>query len=80
METLGCRYNKDQTGLFLRGRIPDNIDSCTTLTDNILENVHIFITPGIIFGKNGNRYIRISLCADEKTLLKAKERVEAYEL
>jgi len=80
METLGCRYNKDQTGLFLWGRIPDNIDSCTTLTDNILEKAHIFITPGIIFGKNGNRYIRISLCADEKTLLKAKERVEAYEL
>ena len=80
METLGCRYNKDQTGLFLWGRIPDYIDSCTTLTDNILEKAHIFITPGIIFGKNGNRYIRISLCADEKTLLKAKERVEAYEL
>ncbi len=76
MDVLGCNYNKNQTGLFLWGRIPESIESCTALTDSILEKAHIFITPGIIFGKNGERYIRISLCADEKTLIKAKERVE----
>jgi LL-diaminopimelate aminotransferase len=75
MEILQCSYNKEQTGLFLWGRIPEKTESCTSLTDSILEKAHIFITPGMIFGKNGNRYIRISLCADEKTLLKAKERL-----
>jgi len=46
--------------------------------EEILNKTHVFITPGFIFGENGQRYIRISLCATEKRLLEAKERLEKY--
>jgi hypothetical protein len=76
MNLLGCEYDKSQVGLFLWGRIPDNIESCEEYVENILNNTHVFITPGFIFGENGRRYIRISLCATEKRLIEAKDRLE----
>ena len=78
MKALGCCFNPEQTGLFLWGRIPDRIKSCESFTDNLLIKAHIFITPGFIFGKNGERYIRISLCMNEEILLKAKERAVKF--
>jgi aspartate/methionine/tyrosine aminotransferase len=74
MEALGCEYNADQVGLFLWGRLPVNVESCETFVDNLLMKAHLFITPGFIFGSNGERYIRISLCCNEEILLKARER------
>ncbi len=76
MNLLGCEYDKSQVGLFLWGRIPDNIESCEEYVENILNTAHVFITPGFIFGENGQRYIRISLCATEKRLTEAKNRLE----
>jgi LL-diaminopimelate aminotransferase len=78
MDRLGCRFDHTQTGLFVWGRIPDEIISCEEFVEKILNKVHVFLTPGFIFGSNGNRYIRISLCADEKTLTTAKERISDY--
>jgi len=75
MNVLNCRFDKNQSGLFVWGRIPDTVTGCEQFVDEILEKAHIFITPGFIFGKNGNRYIRISLCADEMTLNNAKKRL-----
>jgi aspartate/methionine/tyrosine aminotransferase len=75
METLSCTYNPGQVGLFLWGRLPEKIEGCEIFVDKLLLNAHIFLTPGFIFGKKGERYIRISLCSDEETLKKAKERV-----
>lgn len=75
MDLLNCSFDKKQSGLFVWGRIPDNIADCGSFIDNILRKVHVFITPGFIFGKNGERYIRISLCADENRLEEAKERI-----
>lgn len=75
MTLLGCTYDKKQTGLFVWGRIPDNIPDCETFIEDILQNSHVFITPGLIFGENGRRYIRISLCATEKRLIEARERL-----
>jgi LL-diaminopimelate aminotransferase len=75
MDTLGCTFNSDQTGLFLWGRLPKRVKNCKEFTDHLLNNAHVFITPGFIFGKNGERYVRISLCMSEEKLLKAKERV-----
>ncbi len=75
MNILGCRFDRAQTGLFVWGRIPDHITSCESLVDDILNKTHVFITPGSIFGSNGSRYIRISLCADEKTLTESKVRI-----
>jgi LL-diaminopimelate aminotransferase len=78
METLGCKFNPEQTGLFLWGRIPEGEESCESFTDNLLQKAHLFITPGFIFGKNGERYVRISMCSSEEKLLKAKESVKRF--
>ncbi len=75
MDLLKCRYDKSQAGLFVWGRIPDNIRSCEEFTGEILDKSHVFITPGFIFGRNGERYIRISLCATEERLTEARERI-----
>lgn len=75
MDLLGCDYDKSQTGLFVWGRIPEDIASCEDYIENILNRSYVFITPGFIFGKNGERYLRISLCAIEKRLTEAKERL-----
>jgi LL-diaminopimelate aminotransferase len=75
MELLDCRYDKSQAGLFVWGRIPENIPDCEVYVENILTKTLVFITPGFIFGKNGERYIRISLCATEERLAEAKNRI-----
>ena len=76
MKLLNCEVEKSQVGLFVWGRIPEEIISCELFIEEILQKTHVFITPGFIFGKNGERYIRISLCANEKRLTEAKERLE----
>lgn len=76
MSAIGCTFDADQTGLFLWGKIPDNINDAETLTEKVLHDARVFITPGFIFGSNGNRYIRISLCATEERMLEALDRIE----
>ncbi|MGD0755137.1 MAG: aminotransferase class I/II-fold pyridoxal phosphate-dependent enzyme [Bacteroidales bacterium] len=75
MDLLKCRYDKSQVGLFVWGRIPEDIQECESYIENILMKTNVFITPGFIFGKNGKRYIRISLCANEERLNEAKNRI-----
>jgi hypothetical protein len=75
MDLLHCRYDKAQVGLFVWGRIPDEITDCEKYIEDILNKSHVFITPGFIFGKTGERYIRISLCATEEKLIEAKKRI-----
>lgn len=85
MDALGCTYNPAQVGMFLWGRIPDNIPDenkgfaapAEVVTERVLHEAHVFITPGFIFGSNGNRYIRITLCATEEKLTEALSRIEA---
>jgi hypothetical protein len=76
MTTLGCRFDPKQVGMFLWGRIPDSYQDVEELTEKVLHEAHVFITPGFIFGSNGARYIRISLCAKEEKLAEALERVK----
>ena len=75
MQLLNCRYDSSQAGLFVWGAIPDKIESSEEWIEDILQKTHVFITPGFIFGKNGERYIRISLCTTEERLTEAKERI-----
>ena len=76
MKTMGCTFDTSQVGMFLWGRIPDSYKDCEELTERILHEARVFITPGFIFGSNGNRYVRISLCAkDEK--MRARSYSEA---
>ncbi len=75
MNILDCTFDKSQVGLFVWGRIPDELKNCEMYVEEILNKSNVFITPGFIFGENGQRYIRISLCASEERLLEAKERL-----
>ncbi len=76
MTTLGCQYDDKQVGMFLWGRIPEHYEGAEALTERVLHEARVFITPGFIFGSNGERYIRISLCAKEEKLAEALERVQ----
>ena len=76
MRTLGCTFNPNQAGMFLWGRIPDHYKDCEELTERVLNEAHVFITPGFIFGSNGQRYIRISLCAKKEKMQEALQRIE----
>jgi len=76
MDLLKCLYNKSQVGLFVWGRIPEDIPDCESFIEDILMKTYVFLTPGFIFGKNGERYIRISLCATEEKLNEAKNRIK----
>ena len=76
MDVLGCTYDKNQVGMFLWGKIPDSIQNVEDLTERVLHEARVFITPGFIFGSNGERYIRISLCAKEDKIQQALERIE----
>ena len=75
MDLLNCRYDKTQVGLFVWGRIPEDIPDCESYIEEMLMKTLVFITPGFIFGGNGERYIRISLCATEEKLNEAKNRI-----
>lgn len=76
MTTLGCTFDPEQVGMFLWGRIPENYSNCEELTEKILHEARVFITPGFIFGSNGERYIRISLCAKDEKIQEALERIK----
>ena len=76
MDVLGCTYDKQQVGMFLWGKIPDSIQNVEDLTERVLHEARVFITPGFIFGTNGERYIRISLCAKEEKIKEALERIK----
>ena len=76
MDVLGCTYDKRQVGMFLWGKIPEKYADVEELTERVLHEARVFITPGFIFGSNGARYIRISLCAKEEKIKEALERIK----
>lgn len=76
MRTLDCSFDKSQVGMFLWGKIPDSAANVEDITEKVLNEAKVFITPGFIFGKNGERYIRISLCAKKEKLEEALNRIK----
>lgn len=80
MEALNVRFDPQQRGLFLWGSIPDEETNGEAFADRILREARVFITPGFIFGKNGDRYVRISLCAPVVRLREAADRIHAAKL
>ncbi len=72
LEKVGAEVAPGQVGMFLWGKVQGKgVDIC----DKVLYDAKVFITPGFIFGSNGENYIRVSLCADEQTLQRALERI-----
>lgn len=80
-DTLGAVYDRDTAGLFLWGRVSsryavDGMTAGEVVSERILSQAGVFITPGFIFGKNGNYFIRISLCAGLEVLDRAGKEIE----
>lgn len=76
MDILGCSYDDKQVGLFVWGRIPSKYAKGQELSDLLLEEADVFITPGFIFGSMGEQYIRISLCTTLERLSESISRVK----
>ena len=65
-DKLGFTYDKKQMGLFVWAKAPDSITDVPAYADTLLYDKNIFVTPGVIFGKNGGRYLRASLCVSQE--------------
>lgn len=76
MRQMGCTFDPKQVGMFLWGKIPGQYKDAGELSDKILYDARVFVTPGFIFGDKGNRYVRLSLCATEKMLEESLERIK----
>ena len=82
-DMLGVEYDRSSAGMFLWGKVPQTVRSKNgisigqVLSDRILYEAGVFITPGFIFGRNGENYIRISLCAKPEIIREAAERIKA---
>lgn len=76
MRTLGCTYDEKQVGMFLWGRIPESYSGSEELADKVLYGANVFLTPGFIFGSQGERFIRISLCCNQDMLAEALRRIK----
>ncbi|MCO6490599.1 MAG: aminotransferase class I/II-fold pyridoxal phosphate-dependent enzyme [Phaeodactylibacter sp.] len=76
LDLLGCTYEKRQVGMFVWAKVPDRYASGYELSDEVLYNHHVFLTPGGIFGSQGDQYIRISLCSDGALYEEAIRRIK----
>jgi aspartate/methionine/tyrosine aminotransferase len=79
LNQLKCSFDVKQVGLFLWAKIPDDYKDGYQLSDEVLYNKNVFLTPGGIFGSNGNQYIRISLCAKAEVIKEALARIQSSE-
>lgn len=75
MEKLNCTFQKDQGGMFVWAKVPSNYADGYELSDKILYEKNVFLTPGGIFGSQGDQFIRISLCNKIEVLEKSLERI-----
>jgi LL-diaminopimelate aminotransferase len=75
LDRLNCTYETDQSGLFVWAKIPSAAVSGQVLADRILMDKRVFITPGFIFGPQGDRYVRVSLCQPKELISSAIDRI-----
>jgi aspartate/methionine/tyrosine aminotransferase len=75
LQLLDCEFDTTQTGMFVWAKIPTQYKDSYELSDEILYNNNVFLTPGGIFGSQGNGYIRISLCAEVSVFEEAIQRL-----
>ena len=77
LDLIGCNYSKEQAGLFVWAKIPHGYKDGYELSDGILSKAKVFITPGGIFGSEGNNYVRVSLCSTNENFDAAINRIKA---
>jgi LL-diaminopimelate aminotransferase len=78
LDLLQCVYDKNQAGMFVWAKIPATYKTGYELSDEVLYNTGVFITPGGIFGKAGDGYIRVSLCSPEERFAESIQRIKAF--
>ena len=78
-EVLNCTYDKESSGLFVWAKIPKDTNS-EKLTDHILYKHDVFVTPGTVFGAQGEGYIRFSLCMEERKMMEVLSRLTKTEI
>lgn len=78
LDKLNCKYSKESVGMFVWAKIPETYKNGFELSDEVLKKAHVFITPGGIFGSNGDGYIRVSLCAKVEVFEEAIRRIYDY--
>jgi aspartate/methionine/tyrosine aminotransferase len=76
LDLLQCKYAVDQVGMFVWAAIPSQYESGYQLSDEVLQDARVFITPGGIFGDAGDKFVRLSLCSKKEVLEEAIDRVE----
>lgn len=76
LDTLQCRYDKNQTGMFVWAKIPRGSENSEIFSDTLLKNTGVFLTPGFIFGTAGKHYLRLSLCTEKNRLQEAGARIK----
>ena len=77
LQLLHCSFDAKQAGMFVWAAIPQKYKDGYELSEEVLHNANVFITPGGIFGTNGNKYVRVSLCSTEEKIMEAIERIKA---
>lgn len=75
LDALQCTYSKENGGMFVWAKLPEGITS-EQMTDKMLYEKDVFLTPGTVFGSNGEGYIRLSLCVQEDKLKEVLARVD----
>ncbi len=80
LNLIGCTFDSQQTGMFVWAKIPSKYKNSYELSDIILQRCGVFITPGGIFGTQGEQYVRIALCAEEKIFEQARLLIKELNL
>ncbi|TMI90608.1 MAG: aminotransferase class I/II-fold pyridoxal phosphate-dependent enzyme [Bacteroidetes bacterium] len=75
LKLLNCKFSKEQAGMFVWAKIPSKYKTGFELSDDVLYNSNVFITPGGIFGDSGDKYVRVSLCAPVEKFEEAIRRI-----
>lgn len=78
LEMLDCKFEATQAGMFVWASVPEKYADGYGLSDELLASAGVFITPGGIFGSNGNIYVRVSLCASEEKVEQAIVRIKNH--
>ena len=76
LDLLQCHFSNTQAGMFIWAAIPQNYKDGYQLSDEVLQKSNVFITPGGIFGTQGDKYVRVSLCSTEQKIEEAIKRIK----
>lgn len=79
LHLLGCEVSGGATGLFVWARAPRHVADVAAWVDEILYGARVFITPGFIFGSEGNGFVRVSLCAEPEVFGEACGRIRNWQ-